>query len=118
MWNRAQQQALLLENDYMDTAKVGYPFRLRRDSKGMQMTGEKGNKLARVIPEASLGEKLVTDPKLDSTSQKRIGDQLRAMYDELMQQPVPDRFKDLLDQLDKGSSTKTSKNDNGQEGSQ
>ena len=30
-----------------------------------------------------------------------IGDQLRAMYDELMQQPVPDRFKELLDQLDK-----------------
>jgi hypothetical protein len=23
------------------------------------------------------------------------------MYDELMQQPVPDRFKELLDQLDK-----------------
>ncbi|MCG7392472.1 hypothetical protein MHY87_06100 [Microvirga sp. ACRRW] len=30
-----------------------------------------------------------------------MGDQLRAMYDELMQQPVPDRFKELLDQLDR-----------------
>jgi hypothetical protein len=67
----------------------------------MQMTGEKGNKLARVIPETSLGEKLASDPKLDGTSQKRIGDQLRAMYDELVQQPVPDRFKNLLEQLDK-----------------
>ncbi|MBF9231958.1 NepR family anti-sigma factor [Microvirga alba] len=65
------------------------------------MTSEKGNKLARVIPEESLNNKLADEPKLDSTSQKRIGDQLRAMYDELMQQPVPDRFKDLLDQLDK-----------------
>jgi Anti-sigma factor NepR len=65
------------------------------------MTGEKGNKLARVIPETSLTDKLATDPKLDSTSQKRIGDQLRAMYDELVQQPVPDRFKNLLDQLEK-----------------
>jgi hypothetical protein len=24
-WNRAQQRALLLENEYMDTAKVGHP---------------------------------------------------------------------------------------------
>ena len=65
------------------------------------MTVDKGNKLARTILDSSLNDKLATDPKLDSGSQKRIGDQLRAMYDELMQQPVPDRFKDLLDQLDK-----------------
>ena len=65
------------------------------------MTGDKGNKLARALPRASSNDKLGTNPKLDSGSQKRIGDQLRAMYDELMQQPVPDRFKDLLDQLDK-----------------
>ncbi|MGO4573040.1 NepR family anti-sigma factor [Microvirga sp. 2TAF3] len=70
------------------------------------MTGEKGNKLARVIPEASLGDKLATEPKLDNVSQKRIGDQLRAMYDELMQQPVPDRFKDLLEQLEKSDKEK------------
>ena len=67
----------------------------------MNMTVEKGNKLARVVGDKTLGDTLATDPKLDSTSQKRIGDQLRAMYDELMQQPVPDRFRDLLDQLDK-----------------
>ncbi|MGO4389147.1 NepR family anti-sigma factor [Microvirga sp. 2YAF29] len=65
------------------------------------MTGENGNKLVRALPDASTSATLGTDPKLDSGSQKRIGDQLRAMYDELMQQPVPDRFKDLLDQLDK-----------------
>ena len=65
------------------------------------MTVEKGNKLARVTLDTISSDKLATDPKLDSTSQKRIGDQLRAMYDELMQQPVPDRFKELLDQLDK-----------------
>ena len=60
------------------------------------MTGDKGNKLARVdARRIRYGSKLATDPKLDSGSQKRIGDQLRAMYDELMQQPVPDRFKDL-----------------------
>jgi hypothetical protein len=48
-----------------------------------------------------LGDQLASDPKLDTTSQKRIGDQLRAMYDELVQQPVPDRFKNLLEQLEK-----------------
>lgn len=67
----------------------------------MQMTGEKGSKLARVIPETSLSEKLESNPTLDTTSQKRIGDQLRAMYDELVQQPVPDRFKSLLEMLEK-----------------
>ncbi|WP_230534032.1 NepR family anti-sigma factor [Microvirga roseola] len=80
------------------------------------MTGDKGNKLARVIPEGSLSDKLATNPKLDSTSQRRIGDQLRAMYDELMQQPVPDRFKELLDQLDKGSQDKAKNNGNDLEG--
>ena len=73
------------------------------------MTGEKGNTLARVLPETSLSDALGNDPKLDSNSQRRIGDQLRAMYDELMQQPVPDRFKELLEQLEKSP---TNKNDN------
>ncbi len=63
------------------------------------MTGDKGKRLATVIPEASLNEKLTGDPKLDRAIQSRIGDQLRAMYDDLIQQPVPDRFKDLLDKL-------------------
>jgi hypothetical protein len=84
----------------MDIAKVGYPSE-RWDGKGTMMTVDKGKKLARTILDMSVNDKLTTDPKLDSGSQKRIGDQLRAMYDELMQQPVPDRFKDLLDQLDK-----------------
>jgi Zn-dependent M16 (insulinase) family peptidase len=65
------------------------------------MTSEKGNKLARVISDIALDDKLTLDPKLDGTSQKRIGDQLRAMYDDLVQQPVPDRFKNLLEQLEK-----------------
>jgi hypothetical protein len=70
------------------------------------MTGENGDKLARAVPGASISAKLGADPKLDGGSQQRIGDQLRAMYDELMQQPVPDRFKDLLDQLDKKGPTR------------
>jgi hypothetical protein len=70
------------------------------------MTGDNGDKLPRAFPGAPTNVRLGTDPKLDSGSQQRIGDQLRAMYDELMQQPVPDRFKDLLDQLDNKAPTK------------
>jgi hypothetical protein len=70
------------------------------------MTADKGHRLARVIPEASLSNNLSSEPRLDKMSQGRIGDQLRAMYDDLMQQPVPDRFKDLLDQLDKAHAPK------------
>ncbi|MET0742200.1 MAG: NepR family anti-sigma factor [Microvirga sp.] len=70
------------------------------------MTSDTGKKPARVVPEASLSAQLSPEPRLDSVSQGRIGDQLRAMYDDLMQQPVPDRFKDLLEQLDKTNTSR------------
>jgi hypothetical protein len=70
------------------------------------MTSEKGNRLAKVIPEDALPDKLTGDPKLDRGIQSRIGDQLRAMYDDLMEQPVPDRFKDLLTKLERGNEEK------------
>ena len=41
-----------------------------------------------------------SDPTLDRPTQGRIGDQLRAMYDDLLNQPVPDRFADLLARLE------------------
>jgi hypothetical protein len=41
------------------------------------------------------------EPTIDRPSQSRIGDHLRAMYDGLMQQPVPDRFVDLINRLEK-----------------
>jgi hypothetical protein len=47
------------------------------------------------------------DPKLDRAIQARIGDQLRAMYTELMEQPVPDRFRDLLEKLDQENKEKS-----------
>lgn len=37
---------------------------------------------------------------LSDHTQKRIGLHLRAMYDTIVQQPVPDRFRDLIAQLD------------------
>lgn len=45
-------------------------------------------------------------PRLDRDAQARLGEQLRAMYDELLQQPVPSRFVDLLKTLDEAEKEK------------
>ncbi len=66
------------------------------------MASDEGKGRAAAVPQASLDEKLSSDAKLDRVIQRRIGDQLRAMYDDLMQQPVPDRFAQLLAQLEQG----------------
>jgi hypothetical protein len=42
---------------------------------------------------------------LDRQVQAKIGQQLRAMYDEVVDQGVPDRFVDLLKKLDGAQST-------------
>ncbi len=39
--------------------------------------------------------------KLGRDIQARIGEQLRAMYGDVVDQGVPDRFVDLLNQMDK-----------------
>ena len=65
------------------------------------MTQSKGKRIASVIPEASLSDELSPEPGLDRAIQERIGDRLRAMYDDLVQQPVPDRFVELLSRLEK-----------------
>ena len=43
------------------------------------------------------------EPSLDRGIQDHIGSKLRAMYDELRDQPVPDHFADLLRHLDRDS---------------
>ncbi len=52
--------------------------------------------------------KAKTEPRLGREIQSRIGHQLRAMYDDVVSQGVPDRFVELLRKLDeegdKGSS--------------
>ena len=73
------------------------------------MASEKGNPGAARTPASPPGSTppdSSSDPKLDRLAQSRIGDQLRSMYDELLVQPVPDRFKDLLEKLDVGSDRK------------
>ena len=41
------------------------------------------------------------DAKLGRDIQAKIGQQLRALYDDVVNQGVPDRFSDLLNRLDK-----------------
>ena len=52
---------------------------------------------------------------LNAEIQSRIGHQLRAMYDEVVRQGVPDRFADLIRKLDApggaGGGDPTAKND-------
>lgn len=44
-------------------------------------------------------DKQQQEPGLDRVIQAQIGDKLRAMYGELVEQPVPDRLAAILDQL-------------------
>lgn len=64
------------------------------------MSREKTKRLAATFLDASTVEPAPAEPKLDGVIQARIGDHLRLMYDELIHQPVPDRFIELLDRLD------------------
>ena len=62
---------------------------------------QKGKRLAAAARDDQVSRSGASEPGLDRTIQSRIGDNLRAMYDDLLQQPVPDRFKDLLGQLER-----------------
>jgi hypothetical protein len=45
--------------------------------------------------------------RLSREDQRRLGDILQRVYDEVLRQGVPDRFKDLLDQFDKDAGAET-----------
>jgi hypothetical protein len=45
-----------------------------------------------------MGDPVIT---LDESAQQMIGQQLKAVYDEIVQQPVPDQFLKLLDELER-----------------
>lgn len=50
---------------------------------------------------AAIRKKVNSKPaKLGRDVQARLGQQLRAMYDEVVSQGVPDRFTDLLNRID------------------
>ncbi len=49
--------------------------------------------------------------KLDRDVQLKIGERLRAVYDDIVKQGVPDRFVDLLSRLDKNGRDEESTDD-------
>jgi hypothetical protein len=50
-------------------------------------------------PKRAVREAVGQHPRLDSDLQAVIGQQLRAVYHEVLNEPVPDRFVRLLEQL-------------------
>lgn len=42
------------------------------------------------------GDGIPPEPKLDRSSRTRIGQGLRAMYDDLIREPLPEHFLELL----------------------
>lgn len=71
------------------------------------MGAQKGKNAVRMIPEMTASTDPTGEPVLDRAVQERIGTHLRAMYDGLMQQPVPDRFAELLGKLERRSEDQT-----------
>lgn len=49
----------------------------------------------------------VEGPKIDPRIQREIGKHLRAHYDDLISEPVPDRFIELLQQLERSVGRKS-----------
>ncbi|MEE7475725.1 hypothetical protein MHIMP23_04855 [Methylobacterium hispanicum] len=43
-----------------------------------------------------------SDSSLNEFARTRLGTHLRAMYDAVVQQPVPDQFRDLIARLEAG----------------
>jgi hypothetical protein len=69
------------------------------------MISDRRKGAAKLMPKADLSDDLSdsgAEPRLDRATQDRIGTHLRAMYDDLLNQPVPDRFAELLGRLERG----------------
>ena len=62
---------------------------------------QKGKRLAAATREDPVSRSDASEPGLDRAIQARIGDNLRAMYDDLKTEPVPDRILDLLKHIEK-----------------
>lgn len=57
-----------------------------------------------LLDAALSAEPLRPEPSMDSDTQAVIGDLLRGMYADLLKKPVPDRFLEILQRMDDGSS--------------
>jgi len=66
----------------------------------------------RAKPTEEIDEKAPGDPGLDAKAMEAIGRALRAHYDDLVKEPLPDRFNELIARLggDDGSAPEGSAN--------
>ena len=65
-----------------------------------QSRQSRGTRTANGLRGRTNQEKRCENSKLGREVQARLGQQLRAIYDDVVNQGVPDRFADLLKQLD------------------
>ena len=61
----------------------------------------KDKKVGQSVPMQCAPHQRKATAKLGREVQTKIGQQLRAMYEEVLSQGVPDRFVELLDRLDR-----------------
>ena len=77
----------------------------------MKMTEDKPDKFGNPMHPQKAADKAEPRMKTPSTArlgrdvQSKIGQQLRSMYDDVVKEGVPDRFKDMLRQLDNPDDT-------------
>ncbi|GJE72788.1 NepR family anti-sigma factor [Methylorubrum podarium] len=55
---------------------------------------------AGAFPTGDRPTRLRAENGLNDQTQRRIGTHLRALYDSVVQQPIPDRFRDLIARLE------------------
>ena len=84
---------------FEDFARAFEAFKETNDERLRQIEGRFG---ADVVTEEKLAR---IDAALDHT-RTRLAAQLRTMYDSITQQPVPDRFAELIAKLDSGDREK------------
>ena len=78
-----------------DAAKAERPGGLGRSNHGGPKSSAGVQPAGKGVPERHDGSSRLSDH-----AQARIGSSLRSLYDSIVQQPVPDRFRDLIERLD------------------
>jgi len=77
----------------------------RKNQRGDGTEGQAGHDMSEPI-DTTRSEPAGPTAPAPNDIQAHIGRQLRSLYDGVVQQPVPDRFRELLDKLDAASGEK------------
>lgn len=74
-----------------------------KDSGGSAKARKKGKKMQAGTRQGSLGR---DKPRIDPRVQLEIGKHLRAHYEDVINEPVPDKFMELLEKLERSVARK------------